>query len=76
MNIQLTRSRTLGEAQTGGSLDPAEDVLDEFAFLLAVAIPVVACGAFINAARTSGSVLLHRRRDGALPRAVHKIESS
>src|SRR5882672_6321245 len=65
----------LGLAQTGGGLDPAKDLLHELAFLLAVAIPIVACGAFVNAARTSGSVLRHMRRDGVLPQAVDKIES-
>ncbi len=43
----------LGLAQTGGGLDPAEDLFDELAFLLALAIALVACGAFIDAAQTS-----------------------
>ena len=43
----------LGLAQTGRGLDPAKDLFNELAFLLALAITIVARGAFINAARTS-----------------------
>ena len=57
----------LGLAQTGGGFDPAKDLFNELAFVLALAITIVTRGASVDAAGTARNVLRHMRRDGVLP---------